>query len=110
MPEKGEPQQIELVGAVVAIRWSDGLETYFPMEALRRYSPSAENIGEADLMGNRMGGAPAGQDFSGVLVTGWSPVGGYGIQFQFSDGHRTGIFSYSYLRALWAELEDTGEV
>jgi DUF971 family protein len=30
-------------------------------------------------------------------------VGAYGIQFHFSDGHRTGIFSFDYLRRIGDE-------
>ena len=28
------------------------------------------------------------------------PVGQYGIRFQFSDGHTTGIYSFAYLREI----------
>jgi DUF971 family protein len=35
-----------------------------------------------------------------VLVTGWQPVGGYAIQFEFSDGHRTGLYAFDYLKSL----------
>lgn len=30
------------------------------------------------------------------------PVGQYGIRFQFSDGHSTGIYGFAYLRELCA--------
>ena len=45
-----------------------------------------------------IGGGEPGRDFTGVTVTGWAPVGGYAIQFNFSDGHRTGLYSFDYLR------------
>jgi DUF971 family protein len=69
------------------------------MERLRAYSPSAENTGERDLLGNQIGGTDQ-KEFPGVTVTGWQNVGSYALQFTFSDGHSTGIFTWDYLRML----------
>ncbi len=33
-------------------------------------------------------------------MTGWKPVGGYALLFEFSDGHCTGIYPFDYLRRL----------
>ncbi|HEY5078261.1 MAG TPA: gamma-butyrobetaine hydroxylase-like domain-containing protein [Opitutaceae bacterium] len=30
----------------------------------------------------------------------WEQVGNYAIRFDFSDGHRTGLYTYDYLRKL----------
>jgi DUF971 family protein len=95
------PANIQLIGQEVAIVWSDGRETYFPMDKLRAASPSAENIGERDILGNQYGGDGPKQ-FPGVTVTGWEQVGNYALRFDFSDGHRTGLYSYAYLRDLAA--------
>ncbi len=94
-----EPVDIQIVGAEVAIRWSDGRETFFPAAALRAASPSAETQGERDILGQRQGGHGP-RDFGGVVVTGWEPIGNYALRFDFSDGHRTGLYSYDYLRRL----------
>ncbi len=88
-----------MIGNEVAISWSDGTETFYLMERLRALSPSAENQGEKGLFGEQYGGTDQ-KEFPGVIVTGWVPVGGYGIQFSFSDGHRTGIYSFEYLREI----------
>ncbi len=93
------PETIQAIGVEIAIRWNDGHESYHPMEFLRANSPSAETKGETDLLGNRMGGSDQ-TDFTGIRVTGWEIIGGYAIQFTFSDGHNTGIFSYEFLREL----------
>ena len=93
------PDSIQMIGAEIAVRWSDGSEDYHQMEFLRARSPSAENVGERDLTG-RVHGGTSQTSFPGVRVTGWQPVGGYAIQFEFSDGHRTGLFTYDYLKAL----------
>lgn len=93
------PANIQLIGNEVAIVWSDGAETYFAMEDLRAASPSAQNVGERDILGNQYGG-DGPRKFPGVTVTGWEQVGNYAIRFDFSDGHRTGLYSYDLLRQL----------
>ena len=50
------PQDIQIIGGEIAILWSDGREDYFKMEELRACSPSAENMGERDILGNLHGG------------------------------------------------------
>ena len=93
------PENIQAIGDEIALKWSDGSEDFLTMERLRAQSPSAENIGEKDLTGQVHGGTDQ-SSFPGVRVTGWQPVGGYAIQFEFSDGHRTGLYSYDYLKAI----------
>jgi DUF971 family protein len=93
------PVDIQLIGEEVAIRWDDGLETFFPFERLRAASPSASNQGERDIFGNQYGGGGP-RKFPGVTVVGWDRVGNYAIRFDFSDGHNSGLYSYDYLRAL----------
>jgi len=90
------PLNIQLIGPEVAIAWDDVVETYFQGEDLRAASPSAENIGERDILGNQYGG-DGPKKFPGVSVLGWEQVGNYAIRFDFSDRHRTGLFSYDYL-------------
>ena len=93
------PAEIQLVGDEVAIRWSDAKESFFKGERLRAASPSAETQGEHDILGNKYGGTGP-KKFSGVTVLGWEQVGNYALRFDFSDGHRTGLYSFDYLRKL----------
>ncbi len=95
------PRNIQLIGHEVAIAWDDGTETFFSMEKLRAASPSAETRGEKDIFGQRHGGTDQTK-FPGVEVIGWERVGNYALRFDFSDGHRTGLYSYDYLLALAA--------
>lgn len=97
------PEDIQAIGSEIAIRWSDGTEDFFPMERLRAFSPSAETAGERDLLGHRIGGDDR-TEYPGVRVTAWQTVGGYALAFAFSDGHRTGIYSYQYLKDIAAAL------
>ncbi len=93
------PANIQLIGQEVAIAWSDGVESYFNPEHLRAVSPSAETQGERDVLGNQYGGGGS-RRFPGVRVLGWEQIGNYALRFEFSDGHRTGLYSYDYLRTL----------
>ena len=69
-------------------------------EFLRVYSPSAEvrghGPGQETLQLNK-------QDVSILSI---APMGNYAIAIHFSDGHTTGIYSWSYLLHLGAEKED----
>ncbi len=95
------PTNIQLIGNEVAIRWEDGAESYFTAEKLRAASPSAETQGERDIFGQKYGGNGP-KSFEGVTVVSWAKIGNYAIQFRFSDGHSTGLYSYDYLRKLGA--------
>jgi len=92
------PRNIQLIGEEVAIAWSDGAESFLRQDLLRRASPSAETQGERDVFGNQYGGSK--DSHSGVRVLGWEQVGNYAIRFDFSDGHRTGLYTFDYLRKL----------
>ncbi len=86
------PPTSSSIGDEVAIAWSDGAESFLRHDLLRRASPSAENQGEHDVFGNQYGGAGRA-DYSGVRVLGWESVGNYALRFDFSDGHRTGLYT-----------------
>ena len=93
------PADIQLIGREVALRWPDGQESFITFATLRAASPSAETRGERDIFGHQYGGE-APRNHVGVEVTGWEQVGNYAIRFEFSDGHRTGLYPYELLRRL----------
>lgn len=97
------PVNIASIGTEIAIVWDDGAESYIPMEILRARSPSAENTGERDLLGKVYGGTDQ-KEFPGVTVLNWQLMGGYAVQFRFSDGHNTGIYPFDFLKDLGDEL------
>jgi DUF971 family protein len=102
-PKVKTPQNIQLIGREVAIVWSDGAETYYPAGALRAASPSAETRGEQDIFGNQYGGGES-KKYPDVGVLGWERIGNYALRFDFSDGHRTGLYTYDYLIQLAGKL------
>ncbi len=89
----------QVIGEEFALRWSDGVESYLPLEFLRRACPCASCGGEPDVLGNvsRPNVSYGSESFA---MRGWELVGGYAILPTWADGHRTGIYSYQYLRRL----------
>lgn len=93
------PKNVQLIGDTLAISWPDGTEDYFEPEFLRAHSPSAQNMGETDIFGNKYGGEGP-KSFPGVRVTDFQFIGNYALKIRFSDGHNTGIYSWEYLKKL----------
>ena len=92
-----EPRQIiEESDSELSINWSDEAETKYNAADLRRACPCAGCINE--WTGEKMLKAEnIGDDLSFSSI---SIVGRYALNFHFSDGHDTGIFSFDYLRKL----------
>ena len=90
------PTDIKLhqVSRKLEIAFSDGARFELPFEFLRVYSPSAE------VRGHGPGQEVLQVGKSDVLINAAEPVGLYGINFTFSDGHNTGIYSWEYLYEL----------
>lgn len=90
---------IQPVGTELAIAWSDGREDYLSLEFLRRHCPCAACGGEPDVLGRveRPSVEFSPRSFDLAELT---PIGGYGIQPRWGDGHSTGIYSFLYLRKL----------
>ena len=94
-----QPTAIQKIGTELAIAWNDGVETYLPLEFMRRHCPCAACGGEPEVLGNIVRPAVSYSERSFDLAS-WQAVGGYAIQPRWTDGHSTGIFSYKYLLRL----------
>lgn len=90
------PTHIELhrKSRTLELRYADGNQFSLSCEYLRVYSPSAE------VRGHGQGQETLQIGKINVAITDIKPVGNYAVQFTFSDGHDTGIYSWSYLREL----------
>ena len=92
-----EPTQIiEESDSEISIKWSDDSETRYTAVQLRRSCPCAgcvdEWTGKKTLKDNAV---PEDLTFKHTSI-----VGRYALNFHFSDGHETGIFSFNFLRDL----------
>jgi len=92
-----EPRDMEWVEkGVLGIQWSDGHASRYPVRYLRQQCPCAacvdEWTGERRLQGDDVPLL--------IMVKDIQPVGRYALQFIWSDGHDSGIYSYTLLRKL----------
>ena len=83
----------------LTVSFDDGADFALPAEYLRVLSPSAEVQGHSREQRVTVPGKMA------VSITAIDPVGNYAVRLTFSDGHNTGIYSWSYLRRLGEERE-----
>lgn len=81
---------------VLVISWNDGSVSRFPSRSLRSACPCAacvnEWTGEKMLDESRLP-----KDIRPVRLI---SVGRYAMAIHWSDGHKTGIYAYDYLRKL----------
>ena len=80
----------------LAISWSDGRESRFPVRRLRLACACAHCVDEWTGE-RRLDAASVPDDVRPIKI---QPVGRYAIQIDWSDGHSTGIYSFRQLRAL----------
>lgn len=93
------PTNVQQIGDELAIVWDDGVESYLPLEKLRRACPCAACGGEPDVLGNILRPEVTYTEESFVLRS-CQNVGGYALQPTWSDGHGTGLYTFPYLRRL----------
>jgi len=87
----------------LTIEWADGATSYYTIAFLRRMSPSADmRILRDEMKKNPLTVLPSSMASSrGPLVAQSAElVGNYAIKIRFSDGHDTGLYSWSYLREI----------
>ena len=96
------PTSIQPFGTELAIAWSDGTESYLPLDALRRACPCAACGGEPDVLGRVLRPQVVHTPQSFVLQ-GFQIIGSYALQPAWADGHGTGLYTFPYLRRLAAE-------
>jgi DUF971 family protein len=99
-----EPTQIiEESDSAITIVWSDGTEKTYDAPGLRRACPCASCV-------NEWTGAKMLKDESvsdDLKINDFALVGRYALNFRFSDGHETGIYSFQYLNNL--ETKNDGD-
>lgn len=92
-----QPTQIvEESDRKVSITWSDDTSTSYDAAGLRRACPCATCVNE--WTGQKI--LKDDQVAEDLTFSNISIVGRYALNFHFSDGHDTGIFSFAYLKGL----------
>ena len=96
------PTRVDVIGDELAIAWSDGTESYLPLEKLRRACPCAACGGEPDVLGHVVRPLVVYTPQSFVLSS-FAIVGGYALQPAWGDGHGSGLYTFPYLQRLAIE-------
>lgn len=94
-------------GAGVDITWADGHQSHYDFPYLRDECPCATCNDEREKK-ESLASSSSAFAASPVLpmfkpkarAQAATQVGNYAIQFTFSDGHATGIYSYDHLRTI----------
>jgi len=104
LPASLQPDAIDIKrDRGVSIQWQDGTSSYYSVAYLRRNSPSADQKQLRDQLDKNpltvlpMSRAPAGEP---LTIVDAQMVGTYALKIVFSDGHDTGIYSWTYLREI----------
>ncbi len=119
--ERKKPKDVQVhvsSGAGLDIIWTDGHASHYEFDYLREHCPCAmcseaqrrksgmEAHGSAGMAAAAGPGAPPGM---GPSLPMFKPkpkaraakaMGHYALQMDFTDGHSTGIYSYTYLREI----------
>lgn len=98
-----KPTQVKIhvsTGAGMDVDWADGHRSHYEFAYLRDRCPCAVCNDERGRRPTMAGAGELPLYKARVTVRAASPVGHYAVQFDFSDGHATGIYSFAYLREI----------
>ncbi|NKB80865.1 MAG: DUF971 domain-containing protein [Nitrospirales bacterium] len=95
--ESVEPRDMNWIDkGVFGIKWSDGHQGVYPVRYLRQHCPCAACVDE--WTGERRVQPDAIPLL--IMLQDIESVGRYALQFQWSDGHNTGIYTFTNLRRM----------
>ncbi len=88
------------------VQWEDGITSRYPLNALREACPCAVCRGGHEMMGSEhdpdLETIEVKREYQ---VSDVQLVGNYALQFWWSDGHNSGIYSFGYLRRISPEVK-----
>ena len=92
--------KLHKLSRILEISFDNGEVFNLPCEYLRVYTPSAEALGHAP------GQEILQVDKENVGITEIRAIGNYGISPVFSDGHKSGIYSWDMLYKMGSEYKE----
>jgi len=100
------PTDIKLhqLSRILEVSFDNGETFKLPCEYLRVYTPSAEALGHAPGQETLQTGK------ENVNISSIKPIGNYGIEPTFTDGHNSGIYSWDMLYKLGSEYQSLWEI
>ena len=94
-----QPTQIERLPDAISVQWNDGHQSEYSYQLLRQKCPCArcqsEQLDKNPL--RLLPTDPSSQNFTLVDI---QRVGRYAIRLIWADGHKTGIYTFEFLRSL----------
>ena len=88
----------------LTVHWQDGAESFYPIAFLRKMSPSADaRLLREEMEKNPLAVLPSSavsDSDKPLTATDAQLVGNYAVRISFSDGHETGLYSWTYLREI----------
>ena len=93
--KRNKPKDV-VFGDDLAIEWRDGTETHYPLFALRDACPCAGCVDE--LTGKKT--LKPGNLPPDIHIVKAEYVGHYALRLFWSDGHSSGIYTFTFLREL----------
>lgn len=96
MAEPTIPTEAAFDAGRLSITWSDGHASVYEPVHLRLACQCAHCVSE--ITGERL--IDLNDIDPGIKPKEMRPVGRYGVQFEWSDGHSTGIYTFARLREL----------
>lgn len=104
------PKQIKIINKeYIYIKWQDEKQIRISLKYLRDQCPCANCKGETVLLKNYRPTKLNIPNTDMYEVNSIVPVGNYGLQFSWKDGHSTGIYSWEYLQKLAIDQKDNLE-
>ena len=94
-----QPTEIKRLTNGIAIQWSDGHKSEYSYPLLRQKCPCARcKTAREDKNPLRI--LPSDNFFQKLEVLDIQLVGRYAIRLTWNDGHKTGIYTFEFLRSL----------
>lgn len=97
--QKSQPTRIERTGTSLKIEWKDSSHSELSYRLLRQKCPCAHC--DATRSGkDPFHILPSDDFFESLSLVDIQRVGRYAVQLIWNDGHRTGIYTFQFLREL----------
>ena len=87
-----------LMDTELALKWSDGRESFISLKTLRDHCPCAYCSGETDALGNVYKGPQQNLAETAYKVLNIEKVGHYALRIFWGDHHSDGLYTYEFLR------------
>lgn len=97
--QTNQPIEIKRLAHSLVIQWKDGLRSEHTYRLLREKCPCARcnAMRQEDDPFQLL---PSEEYWEKLHLVGIQRIGRYAVQLQWSDGHKTGIYTFSFLRKL----------